>query len=310
MLDIHIPKSRYIISLKNAIENLPTPSNKRSLKKLHRLIEITELLPDNYFPGLEILFKKNSLIFIKMGYGSFDILAKEPWLLRFFTWSADKAKVEGQRISLGGKMLELVVKNDKELHTSLENLAKKRHKELLETNFFPLEFDRKINPSTHYIKDLENFKVVKATDLTSGGKAFLDFSYFLHNESTGIAVVIIEGQIKREGAARYYIEQAKEDSFRIFKAGFECVVDGKKIAVKPNQVIVDELVGSKILVRSSNEILSIGNKSFTRDIPGVRKHSINETYNEFFTYDSTLGINKMLNDLFKLKTEIGQLKKP
>ena len=309
---IDIPKSRFIISsLKDAIGALPHSGSKTALRKLKRLLLIAESLPDSYFQGLESIFNKNILIFEKMGYKNYDDLAKAPWVLKFFTWSAEKSKAEGQKLNLGGHMLELVVKNDKELHTALENFAKNRHKELLDTNFIPLEFDMNINPLSHFISDLKNFKVVKATDLTGKkAKAFLDFSYFLYNESTGKAIVIIEGQIKREGAVRNYVEQARNDSSRIFDDGFECVIDGKIIKVKPENVIIDELNGSKVLVRSSNEIFSIGKKSFTREINSASNYSVSETYHEFFTFDSTNGINRMMDDLFKMKADIGQLKKP
>jgi hypothetical protein len=305
--DITLPKNRFISELQGAVkselENSPRPVSKSTLNKLKALVKKADALPDEYFIEFGKVAETHAYIFKRMGYENVDDILKEPWLLKFYQWRNLASKAEGQRWNLGGKMLEKIVYNDPELHTALFNFAQRRLKALSDPRFFSeLKFADNVT-----VKASE-FKVIKTTQLVSGTKDYLDFAYFLYHEATEKAVVVIKGQIKREGAVGNYLEQARNDPKRLFTDGFSCFIEGKKVSFKPKDIIQDETIGSNVLVRSSSPII-IGSKSFTDVTPvfnsytGVRKlANINETFHEFSTAPSTEMINLMLEDLFRAKT--------
>lgn len=299
---VKLPKERFIAAMKSELEQLRGTSTRWQLKRINILLRIVDKLPDEFFAEMRTVYASHYFLFRRMGYNDLESLLKDSWVIRFYQWSLKTEKMAGQKANLGGKMLELIVKNDEELHVSLENWVKKRHQELKETNFAPFYSDLGHTTAAHVIQDLENFKVVKAVDLVSGKKLFLDFAYLLYNKGTGKVIVVIEGQIKREGAVKGYIEQARKDIDRFYKAGFEFVHDGKVVKVGPKDIMIDELHGSKILVRS-NETISMGNRTFSR-VQGYTpliKGLFQEVYHEFIVKESQDEVNRMLDSLFNAK---------
>lgn len=298
----HLPKTRFVASMKAELEQLKAVSSRWQLKRINLLLKLVDKLPDEFFNEMRKVYYDHFPLFQRMGYNDLESLLKEPWLLRYYQWTLKSEKIAGQKANLGGKILELIVKNDEELHQSLEDFVRRRHQELKETNFAPLAKDSKISTAGYVIEGLDAFKPVKAVDLVSGGKLFLDFAYLLYNKNTGKVIVVIEGQIKREGAVAGYIEQARKDTARFYKAGFEFVHEGKVVKVKPGDIMIDELHGSKILVRSSEQ-LSMGSRTFNR-LPGgglPKQPNIAEVYHEFITRESQQEVNRMLDSLFNAK---------
>ena len=306
---LFFPFRRYINELtgaaKNELESSPRPVNKRVLKRLEKLVEKAESLPKEYFIEFEKVAKKHAYIFKRMGYNTSEDLLKEPWLLKFYNWSKVASKAEGQKRSLGGKMLEKLVENDDELHKCLLRFTQWRHKVLSDPNFFPL-----LKFADGISIDAGEFVPVKLTQLVSATKDYLDFAYILYHQKAGKAVVLIKGQVKREGAVGNYFEQARNDTKRLFSSGFSCFIDGEKVSFRPEDIILDETAGPNVLVRSSAPIV-IGSKSFTDVTPVFNKYirarelaAINETYYEFSTAPSTQLIDNMLEDLFKAKMNL------